>query len=231
LDTRLEQLQYWLKSVLSKRSFRVETASADASFRRYFRVILEDQTLIAMDAPPAQEDCRPFIKFAKALNELGAHTPAIYAENLEQGFILLEDLGSTDYLTMLKARQRVEVLYSDAIDALLKIQQGNPALAAKYTNLKLKEEMSLFKDWYLKKHLNHTMNPVELEVWESLQNRLCAACLEQPQVWVHRDYHSRNLMVTQTNNPGVIDFQDLVTGPLTYDLASIFKLYMTKYIY
>jgi len=222
LDKRLNQLQNWLKTIFPNDDINLTSASADASFRRYFRIETKDQVIIAMDAPPDKEDCGPFLHRAKLLQDRQVHVPEIYAQDLEQGFILLEDLGQIDYLTSLRSGGEADILYSDAMIALTKIQSGDPELAPKYDQSKLVEEMARFKDWFIERHLGESLDSASQEVWSALQERLCLACTEQPQVWVHRDFHSRNLMVTG-NNPGIIDFQDLVTGPISYDLASIFK--------
>lgn len=178
-----------------------------------------------MDAPPEKEDCQPFITSALALSKLGVHTPAIIDQDLTQGFIVLEDLGNRVYLDELKHNSCT--LYSQAIDALIKIQSGEIANSGDtpphYSGAKLIEEMSLFSRWFINKHLGRSIHEPSFAVWLHTQQTLVMACLEQPQVWVHRDYHSRNLMITESNSPGVIDFQDMVVGPIGYDLASIFK--------
>ena len=214
MDTRFNLLKKWLEDTLNNRELLIETASADASFRRYFRVTIGANSLIAMDAPPLQEDCRPFLRLARLLKELKVHTPEVHAEDLDQGFILLEDLGNQDYLDNLGDTSKADTLYGQAIEALLKLQQGDITQVEPYTEEKLKQEMSLFKDWYLEKHLSQPMSDKAATAWANLQNRLCKACTEQPIAWVHRDFHSRNLMITEENNPGVIDFQDLVAGNL-----------------
>ncbi len=176
-----------------------------------------------MDAPPEKEDCEPFVQKALALAELDVHTPHVYRHDFDQGFIVLEDFGNIDYLDQLDDFVRAQELYGAAINALLKIQTGPPEQMPAYSQTKLREEMSLFPAWFLRRYLNITMSDEQAQVWQATQDLLCRVCAEQPQVWVHRDYHSRNLMVTESNSPGVIDFQDMVTGPIAYDLASIFK--------
>lgn len=223
-DIRLQQLTQWLQTVLGKQAISsLEPASADASFRRYFRVFAAEQSLIAMDAPPEKEDSQPFVHIAKALSKLGVHAPQILAENLEQGFLLLEDLGNTDYLDELKQPNRAAPLYQDALRALVKIQAGSIPTLPSYSDTKLRAEMSLFTDWFYERHLQQSLSSEQSHVWQLTQDLLCDVCAQQPQVLVHRDYHSRNLMVTAKDNPGVIDFQDMVIGPISYDLASIFK--------
>lgn len=239
MDNRLKQLTHWAQTVLKDQSFDIKVASADASFRRYFRIRFSDQSYIAMDAPPDKENCGPFIRIASALSALGVHTPRIHAHDVAQGFILLEDLGSADYLSKLrKNSSNADDLYHDAIRSLLNIQTGsqtpdtsNTEISTKnenqappyYSDSMLCAEMDLFQEWYLERHLNIKLNHSQHTRWLDLKVLLSKACTEQPQVWVHRDFHSRNLMVTTQNNPGVIDFQDLVIGPISYDLASLFK--------
>ncbi len=225
MDQRKKELSHWLRHALNYRLQSLEPASADASFRRYFRAITERGTFVVMDAPPDKEDCTSFIHSATALSELGVHTPNIIAQDLSQGFILLEDLGNRIYLDHLK--QNADELYSKAIESLIKIQSGDPGdsnnFPPAYSSSKLVEEMSLFIRWFINKHLGERVHEASFAVWLHTQQMLVSVCLEQPQVWVHRDYHSRNLMITDKNSPGVIDFQDLVVGPIGYDLASIFK--------
>lgn len=224
MDKRLEQLKYWLSESLNHQIHSIEPASADASFRRYFRAHTDHGTIVIMDAPPDKEDTKPFIASAEALAKLGVHTPAIEARDSQQGFLVLEDLGSRTYLNEL--RSSPNELYSAAIDALLIIQGGKNSskfAPPPYDKKKLVEEMSLFSDWFIQRHLGENLNDSQHAVWLETKQVLAQACLEQPQTWVHRDYHSRNLMITENNSPGVIDFQDIVVGPIGYDLASIFK--------
>lgn len=201
-------------------------ASGDASFRRYFRV-QGSVSCIVMDAPPAQEDCRPFIQVADYLDKMGLNSPKVLAADLERGYLLLSDLGSTQYLTEFEQHPgRVWPLYRDAIDALLVTQSRGAdvqsALPA-YDEAILRFEMSLFHDWLCQRHLELQFSPEEERAWHSVCDALVKSALEQPRVFVHRDYHSRNLMVTEDNNPGILDFQDAVEGPLTYDLVSLLK--------
>lgn len=220
---RKQQLEAWLKEKLSVQTLDLTIASADASFRRYFRVHLNDKTLIAMDAPPPQEDCAPFIKIAKLLCDAGLNAPQVLAQDLENGFLLLSDLGDDTYLSALNNDTALK-LYADATDALIKIQLvSKPEELAPYDEALLTREMQLFPDWYVAKHLKFELN-AEQQGW--LQNTfeiLNKNILSQGQVTVHRDYHSRNLMITKENNPGVLDFQDAVYGAVTYDLVSLLK--------
>lgn len=224
MDQRLEQLKAWLTQSLNYQFDSIEPASADASFRRYFRAQTGRGSIIVMDAPPEQEGTEVFIRSASALAKLGLHTPAIHAQDAENGFIVLEDLGNRVYLDEL--HDSANSLYSAAINALVVLQSGESSTdfaPPAYDARKLIEEMSLFSDWFVKRHLGESIYEPSFAVWLQTQQMLALACLEQPQVWVHRDYHSRNLMITQENSPGVIDFQDMVMGAIGYDLASIFK--------
>lgn len=224
MDQRLEQLKAWLTESLNYQFDSIEPASADASFRRYFRAQTGRGSIIVMDAPPEQEGTEVFIRSASALAKLGLHTPAIHAQDAENGFIVLEDLGNRVYLDEL--HDSANSLYSAAINALVVLQSGESSTdfaPPAYDARKLIEEMSLFSDWFVKRHLGESIYEPSFAVWLQTQQMLALACLEQPQVWVHRDYHSRNLMITQENSPGVIDFQDMVVGAIGYDLASIFK--------
>jgi hypothetical protein len=221
---RLGMLENWLATQVGLTGFSIEAASGDASFRHYFRVTLADgSTRIAMDAPPEKEDCRPFIRVAEKLERLGLNVPTVYARDLEQGFLLLKDLGSTHYLDALNT-QSAERLYGDALGALVVIQacaseDGLPA----YDEALLRQEMALFPDWLLTRQLGLELSGNEVSMLEGVFELLVANALEQPQVCVHRDYHSRNLLVTPSPSPGIIDFQDAVYGPVTYDLVSLLR--------
>jgi aminoglycoside/choline kinase family phosphotransferase len=219
---RKQQLETWLQQVLPNEAFTLSTASADASFRRYFRVHTANQTMIAMDAPPPQEDCRPFVKIAQLLLDAGLNVPKVLAQEIDLGFLLLSDLGDTTYLSVLNA-ENAQQLYGDATQALVKMQLASqPDVLPPYDEALLTKEMMLFPDWYLAKHLNVTLdnaqNNVLLQTFAILNENILA----QAKVTVHRDYHSRNLMVCD-DNPGILDFQDAVYGPITYDLVSLFK--------
>ena len=301
---RLQQLTEWLHSQFPNETFTLAPASADASFRRYFRATYSDRTLIVMDAPPQQEDCRPFLHIARLFEEAGTHVPHVYAQDLQQGFLLLSDLGSTTYLQALcggvAAQQRcthrpppcgedagtARELYGAATDALIKIQLASRENELPpYDKALLLREMRLFPEWYIAKHLNITLTGKQHAKLEEVFARIIANNLAQPRVYVHRDYHSRNLMYIEppllnplplpspqssdgttshstrpskdngqvagypasvrgskrnhqllipageeakekTNfliSPGILDFQDAVYGPITYDLASLFK--------
>ena len=219
--SRFQALQDWVAAQRPGQTFTLAPASADASFRRYFRVSLAGESLIVMDAPPGHEDCRPFVQVAGLF--AGVHVPAILAADLEQGFLLLEDLGSTTYLDVLTP-DNARSLYLDAIDALVTIQTASrPAVLPGYDAALLTREMQLFPEWFAQVHLKKPFTLAQRKVWDEALVLILGNVLAQPQVFVHRDYHSRNLMQTTERNPGVIDFQDAVYGPVTYDLVSLFK--------
>lgn len=225
-DLRLSQLKQWLATV-SAPAVAPETicaASSDASFRRYFRVDGADGlTYIAMDAPPPQEDVRPFIHVAQLLGSTGVSVPRVLAQDIERGFLLLSDLGSTTYLQKLNA-DTAQPLYLDAIDALVQIQShSRPDLLPSYDRPLLMREMQLFPEWYIGKHLDVPLTAAQQADLDKVFNALLANNLAQAQVYVHRDYHSRNLMILPEGNPGILDFQDAVYGPITYDLVSLLR--------
>ncbi len=201
----------------------LDVASADASFRRYYRARTATASYIVMDAPPAHEDCRPFVHIARLFRAAGANTPEILAENLDEGFLLLTDFGNTTYLSALN-EQTADRLYRDANAELVNIQLASrPGELPDYDEALLRRELMLFPDWYLAKHLKVELTDAQRQVMDQTFAAILANNLAQPRVYVHRDWHSRNLMVTTENNPGVLDFQDAVYGPITYDLASIYK--------
>lgn len=218
---RLAALQHWVQSQFPHQSIDFSPASADASFRRYFRARLDDVSYIVMDAPPEHENCRPFIDIARLFKDAGANVPEILAEDLDQGFLLLSDLGDITYLQALND-ESADSLYRDAIATLIDIQLASRAgVLPEYDAPSLMREMRLFPDWYITRELGLDAAAFsEIDAHLELINR---ACLAQPKVYVHRDYHSRNLMVERERNPGVLDFQDAVYGPITYDLVSLFK--------
>jgi hypothetical protein len=224
MPQRLDLLERWLERTCRLEDFRLTPASEDASFRRYFRITLSDgSTLVVMDAPPDKEDCRPFVELASRLRDAGLHVPQIHRQDLEQGFLLLEDLGSQSYLTALSATS-ADALYGDAIGALLRLQtRGAVGGLPVYDEAMLRREMQLFPDWLLTRHLGVQLTAPERTLLARSFDRLVASALQQPVVCVHRDYHSRNLMRLDSDNPGVIDFQDAVAGPITYDLVSLLR--------
>jgi aminoglycoside/choline kinase family phosphotransferase len=226
-DPRLAALKQWAAGIEAVDGSDPVPASSDASFRRYFRLCAGDKSFIAMDAPPENEDCLPFLKVAAYLESMGLNAPRIIEINLEEGFLLLSDLGSRQYLEeLLDDPSSAERLYGDALAALLAMQRDGTAFQGHlpaYDEKRLRAEMSLFHDWLCGTHLGLTLSDDDECRWQACADLLVADALDQPQVFVHRDYHSRNLMVTRENNPGILDFQDAVEGPLTYDLVSLLK--------
>ena len=219
-------LRHWLEHDLGWQDAALAPASADASFRRYFRVTRPQGTCIAMDAPPDKENVEPYLAVAGMLAGIGVNAPRLIARNAEQGFLLLTDLGSVTYLDALADRDRAGPLYSNAINALVRIQAGGAVPATslpRYDEKLLRFEMSLFTDWLLGRHLGLALDGGEQRDLARAFDLLVANALEQPQVFVHRDYHSRNLMVCENDNPGILDFQDAVNGPVTYDLVSLLR--------
>ncbi|VAX10241.1 Phosphotransferase involved in threonylcarbamoyladenosine t(6)A37 formation in tRNA [hydrothermal vent metagenome] len=225
-DSRLSLVHDWLVQVLRDEDFTLAPASADASFRRYFRVSSHGQHYIVMDAPPEQEDCRPFIAVSALFSSLGLNVPQLRAQDLERGLLLLDDLGERLYLNEL-TNETADALYADAMQALLSLQSASAevvqtAALPDYDRSLLLSEMNLFRDWYLQRHLGLSLSAAEQGYLDSVFAFLADVALAQPQVIVHRDYHSRNLMLAEPN-PGVLDFQDAVIGALTYDLVSLLR--------
>jgi aminoglycoside/choline kinase family phosphotransferase len=226
-DARLAALEDWVEGIDALAGSTLTPASGDASFRRYFRLQRGDASFIVMDAPPPQENCLPFIRIAGYLEAMGINAPRVIEADPQQGFLLLTDLGSALYLDSLEADPaRAGVLYGDALRALAVMQTRGAAYQAllpPYDEPFLRFELSLFHDWLCGTHLGLQFDAAEEAAWQSLCDVLVHNALDQPQVFVHRDYHSRNLMVTPDHNPGVLDFQDAMEGPLTYDLVSLLK--------
>jgi len=224
-DRRLAALEAWLVLTLGGAPTQIAPASVDASFRRYFRVWHDGGTLIAMDAPPEREDVAPFLRVAGLLADAGVNVPRIVARDLSQGFLLMTDLGDRQYLGALRAGGDAETLYGDAIQALVRFQTRTAAtrhVLPPYDEARLRQEMELFPQWFLARHLGLALTDEERTMLESSFGLLARAALDQPQVLVHRDYHSRNLMVC-ADNPGILDFQDAVVGAQSYDLVSLLK--------
>ena len=224
---RYDELKNWLARIESVAGSDLTPASTDASFRRYFRLQAGEESFIAMDAPPPQEDCVPFVTIAGYLEAMALNAPRVLEADLERGFLLLTDLGETQYLTEIESNPESHArLYDDAVNALLRMQREGAAFQAHlppYDDALLEFELSLFHDWLCGTHLGIDFSTDEEARWRDVCSLLVRNALDQPQVFVHRDYHSRNLMVTDDNNPGILDFQDAVEGPLTYDLASLLK--------
>ena len=219
-------LQAWLGRLFPAEKWTLDPASADASFRRYFRISLpgRGESRIVMDAPPQQEDCRPFIRVAELLRQAGLNAPEVLAQDLEQGFLLLTDLGTTTYLAALERDDAgADTLFGDATDALITWQLASrPGVLPPYDAALLRRELDLFPDWYLSHHLGLRLAQQQRDGLERMFALILANNLAQPAVYVHRDYMPRNLMLS-TPNPGILDFQDAVYGPISYDLASLVR--------
>lgn len=221
-DLRLHQLTSWTGGVLGTEAFSVAPASADASFRRYFRVTMDGRSWIAMDAPPDKENVQPFIHVAELLHRAGIHAPRVVAQDVANGFLLLTDLGTQTYLDVLDERN-ADDLFRAAIDALLQWQAATrPHELPPYDEALLQRELALFPDWYVARHLGIELNAQQRETLQRMFALIVRNNLAQAQVYVHRDYMPRNLMIS-TPNPGVLDFQDAVLGPIAYDVASLFR--------
>ncbi len=234
-DARLAQLQLWLQPLAKTYGLALESlrpASADASFRRYFRLDCEEgkhRSLIVMDAPPEREATAPFVSVAKLLHAAGLNAPEVLVHDEAAGFVLLTDLGNTTYLTALLETQRSEdsatahTLMLDAIDALVRWQAASrPDVLPAYDAALLRRELDLFPDWYITRHVQHTLTDTQRATLERMFATIISANLAQGQVYVHRDYMPRNLMVS-TPNPGILDFQDAVYGPIAYDVVSLMR--------
>jgi aminoglycoside/choline kinase family phosphotransferase len=225
-DSRLALLSRWVFDDLGFTGCMLAPASADASFRRYFRITRDADTYIVMDAPPDREQLGPFIRVAALLAGIGLNVPTILARDLPRGLLLLSDLGTRQYLDELPANGAADPLYGDALRALESLQLAHPDVARelpRYTEALLMGEMDLMPEWFLKRHLQIDLPAAELAALRRVFETLAQEAASQPQVIVHRDYHSRNLLVSAHHNPGIIDFQDAVWGPLTYDLVSLLK--------
>ena len=224
-DPRLCAIEYWLRHDIGFNYQSIESASSDASFRRYFRVVAGNKTSIIMDAPPQQEDIRPFVTIAGLLATAGIHVPTIVHQSKDQGFLLISDLGQDCYLDSLDGNT-AETLYRDAMDVLVQMQTRvnieNVGLPI-YGEPLLRSELKIFQEWFLEKMLRIKIEPATESLLDQVWTVLIQSALIQPQVFVHRDYHSRNLMVVPVNNPGVLDFQDAVIGPVTYDVVSLLR--------
>ncbi|AZV29355.1 MULTISPECIES: aminoglycoside phosphotransferase family protein [Pseudomonas] len=231
-DVRLQHLKVWLDEQLATLfadqgwgavpPATLTAASSDASFRRYFRWEGAGRSFVVMDAPPPQENCKPFVDIAFLLAKSGINVPKIYAEDLERGFLLLNDLGNKTYLDVIDS-ENADALFSDALQALLAFQQL-PMVAPlpSYDVALLRRELELFPEWYVKRELGVEFDATQQQQWQKVSELLIDSALAQPKVLVHRDYMPRNLMLSEPN-PGVLDFQDAVYGPVTYDVTCLFK--------
>jgi hypothetical protein len=225
-DSRLGLLTRWVTEDLGFAGSRIEPASADASFRRYFRVLRESDSYIVMDAPPDKETLEPFVGVARSLLGLKLNVPVILASDMRQGLLLLSDLGTRQYLDQLSGGGDVDRLYGDALQALVRMQSRGEEAALRlppYDRELLHREMELMPVWFLGRHLEAPAGPRERAMLDRLFGFLSRSALAQPAAFVHRDYHSRNLLVTEECNPGILDFQDAVRGPVTYDAVSLLK--------
>jgi len=218
-------MERWLTKTLGRRIEDISPASLDASFRRYFRIVADGTTHIVMDAPPELEDSHPFVQVANLFADIGLNVPRVIDADMDQGLLLLTDLGERRYLDELD-ENTVERLYGDALGALLTLQAcgtRRPDVLPPYDDRLLMSEMELFRHWFMERLLELRLTPAMQAVLDESFELLKSVALEQPQVCVHRDYHSRNLMVDEQHNPGILDFQDAVVGPVTYDLVSLLK--------
>jgi N-acetylmuramate 1-kinase len=225
-DSRLAELTRWVFEDLGFAGGSIAPASADASFRRYFRVTRGADTYIVMDAPPDKEDLGPFLSVARLLLGIGVNVPMILARDQKRGFLLLSDLGVRQYLDELAAHGAADRLYADALGALSAMQTADGAMARDlppYSHALLMREMELMPEWFLRAHLGLQITAGERGMLDGLFEILAQSALAQPAAFVHRDYHSRNLLVTEADNPGILDFQDAVWGAVTYDLVSLLK--------
>jgi len=224
-DRRLHAIEHWLRYDIGLNYHSIELASADASFRRYFRVVAGNSSSIVMDAPPQQEDIRPFVSIAGLLARVGINVPTIVDQSRDQGFLLMSDLGQDCYLDALNGNT-AEALYRDAMGVLVRMQKRvntqNIDLPV-YDEPMLRRELKIFRDWFLENTLRIKIEPAIESLLDRVWTFLVQSAVSQPQVFVHRDYHSRNLMVVPENNPGVLDFQDAVVGPITYDIVSLLR--------
>jgi len=228
---REQNLNNWAKTILASQSVKVSSefcviaASDDASFRRYFRGETEMGSFIFVDAPPEREDCQTFVKISELLVDIGINAPRVYQADFTEGFMMLTDLGNQLYLDVLKSHdvELIGRLYAEAFSVLRKMAHISCAELPRYDEIRLQEEMNLFPGWFLTQQLSLSLSENENQMLEKVFGFLIESAIEQPQVFVHRDYHSRNLMVVTGDNPGVIDFQDAVSGPVTYDLVSLLK--------
>lgn len=227
-DVRLQHLKVWLDEQLATLfatqgwgavpSATLTAASSDASFRRYFRWEGDGRSFVVMDAPPPQENCKPFVDIAFLLAKSGINVPKIYAQDLERGFLLLNDLGNKTYLDVID-NENADDLFKDALQALLAFQQlPMDAPLPSYDVALLRRELELFPEWYVKRELGIEFDPAQQMLWQQVSDKLIDSALAQPKVLVHRDYMPRNLMLSEPN-PGVLDFQDAVYGPVTYDVT------------
>lgn len=225
-DVRLSLLLVWVATLtpFALQASTLRPASEDASFRRYFRIDdASGKSYILMDAPPPQEDVGTFVRVSELLAATGVTVPAIFASEPVQGFLLLTDLGTVMYADQLRT-DTAQQLYMDAIDGLVRIQShSQPDILPEYDRATQLREMGLFSEWYLGRHLGVTLSAAQQTSIDQVFDHILANTMAQPQVYVHRDYHSRNLMVLEQGNPGILDFQGALYGPITYDIVSLLR--------
>jgi len=222
MDDRFRALDAWLRTALAGMPFRLEPASTDASFRRYFRVFAPDRCLIAMDAPPERENSRAFVHVARLLRDAGLNAPEILEQDLEKGFLLVTDLGTESYLAALNDGN-ADRLLGDATTALVRWQSASREdELPDYDEPLLRREVALFPEWYVGRHLGVEWDASQRESFERVATAVIRRNLAEPRVFVHRDYMPRNLMVAEPN-PGILDFQDAVHGPISYDVACLYR--------
>ena len=222
MSDRTQKMQQWLDS-LGYQEYKLELASEDASFRRYFRMKKGEESYVVMDAPPQKESCEAFVAVAKMLTDIRLSAPVILHADLDQGFIMMTDFGDRHYLDELKP-ETANALYGDAMSAIMQMQTRiNANDLPVYDEHLLRKEMNLFKEWFLEKLLGIELTANQLGMWQMTTDYLVKNALEQPQVFVHRDFHSRNLLRIKNRNPAILDFQDAVRGPVTYDLVSLLR--------
>ena len=231
-DSRLAALTRWVVEDLGFADGRIEPASADASFRRYFRVTRAADSFIVMDAPPEKENVAPFVSVAQTLAAMNLNVPIVLARDVAHGFLFLTDLGSRLYLDEIEAldrlgeQEKIDRLYAEALQALVTMQTAGDAATRglpAYDRELLLREMQLFPEWFLGRHLGLAIGEGERRMLDRSFDALVQAALSQPAAFVHRDYHSRNLLLAAENSPGILDFQDAVFGPITYDAVSLLK--------
>lgn len=227
-DNRLSALEQWLATLAPRHGLDLATlapASSDASFRRYFRLSGGTKTLIVMDAPPPKEDCRPFVHVTQLLQQANVHVPDILEHDLAQGFLLLSDLGRHTYYQAIQtqpADHELQAIYRDALDALVKLQQAPVTGLPVYDKQRLHDELTVFPEWYIARHCGVELSDAQKNTLAGIFERLVNDAAAQPRVLVHRDFHSPNLMLGAAgSNPGVIDYQDALLGPVSYDIASL----------
>lgn len=223
MQSRFQLLQSWLTKILSDSDYELKPLTGDASFRSYYRLQHNARPYIVMDSPPDQEDSCSFYNLAKHFESLGLNVPHIYFHDFKLGFLVLSDLGATHYLDVLN-ETNAQVLYSAATVELLTLQTaGSAQCLPLFDRTFMQTEFQLFTEWFLQKGLNLSLSLAQACLIDTLFNQLCEHILSQPKVCIHRDYHSRNLMYSEKNKPGILDFQDAMIGPITYDLVSLLK--------